>query len=230
MRARTIFLGWIAVVAALEGCDSSSNVFGPDSIDTSSGSQVVGSGNVITQSRNVSGFEAVSFEGVARLVLEQTGTESLTISADDNILPLLISEVRDGTLFLGFASDTNITDTEPIVFTLSVRTLTELTAGGVVEVDASGIDTGRLDVSVSGVSNVTAAGRVDRQNVVVSGVSTYLAENLESRAVIVDVSGPSRVVVNVSEELRGRVDAPGSVAYIGDPTVDVDGFGAVHKQ
>ena len=190
----------------------------------------MGSGNVITQSRNVSGFEAVSFEGVARLVLEQTGTESLTISADDNILPLLISEVREGTLFLGFASDTNITDTEPIVFTLSVRTLTALTAAGVVEVDARGIDSNRLDVIVSGVSNVTAAGRADRQNVVVSGVSTYLAENLESRVVVVDVSGPSRVVVNVSEELRGRVDAPGSVEYIGDPTVDVDGFGAVHKQ
>ncbi len=230
MRARTIFLSWIAIVTALEGCDSSSNVLGPDSIDTSSGSQVVGSGNVITQSRNVSGFEAVSFEGVARLVLEQTGTESLTITAEDNILPLLISEVRDGTLFLGFASDTNITDTEPIVFTLSVRTLTALTAAGVVEVHARGIDSNRLDVIVSGVSNVTAAGRADRQNVVVSGVSTYLAENLESIVVEVDVSGPSRVVVNVSEELRGRVDAPGSVEYIGDPAVDVDGFGAVHKQ
>ncbi len=230
MRARTIFLSWIAIVTALEGCDSSSNVLGPDSIDTSSGSQVVGSGNVITQSRNVSGFEAVSFEGVARLVLEQSGTESLTITADDNILPLLISEVREGTLFLGFASDTSITNTEPIVFTLSVRTLTALTAAGVVEVDARGIDSNRLDVIVSGVSNVTAAGRADRQNVVVSGVSTYRAENLESRVVVVDVSGPSRVVVNVSEELRGRVDAPGSVAYIGDPTVDVDGFGAVHKQ
>jgi len=100
----------------------------------------------------------------------------------------------------------------------------------VVGVDASGIDSNRLDVIVSGVSNVSAAGRADRQNVVVSGVSTYRAENLESRVVVVDVSGPSSVVVNVSEELRGRVDAPGSVAYIGDPTVDVDGFGAVHKQ
>ena len=190
----------------------------------------MGSGNVITQSRNVSGFEAVSFEGVARLVLEQSGTESLTITADDNILPLLISEVREGTLFLGFASDTNITNTEPIVFTLSVRTLTALTAAGVVEVDARGIDSNRLDVIVSGVSNVTAAGRADRQNVVVSGVSTYLAENLESRVVVFDVSGPSSVVVNVSEELRGSVDAPGSVVYIGDPTVDVDGLGAVHKR
>ena len=229
MRARTILLGWIATVAVLGGCDRATNLLEPDSISPSGG-QVVGSGNVIAQSRNVSGFEAVSFEGVARLVLEQTGTESLTISADDNILPLLISEVREGTLFLGFASDTNITDTEPIVFTLSVRTLTRLTAAGVVEVDARGIDTGRLDVTVAGVSNVSAAGRADRQNVVVSGVSTYLAENLESRVVVVDVSGPSRVVVNVSEELRGEVSAPSLVEYIGDPTVDVEGLGAVQKR
>ncbi len=62
------------------------------------------------------------------------------------------------------------------------------------------------------------------------GLATNFAENLESRVVVVDVSGPSRVVVNASEELRGRVDAPGSVEYIGDPTVDVDGLGAVHKR
>ncbi len=170
MRACTIFLGWIATVTVLGGCDRATNLLEPDSIGPSGG-QVVGSGNVITQSRNVSGFEAVSFEGVARLVLEQTGTESLTISADDNILPLLISEVRDRTLFLGFASDTNITQTAPIEFTLSVRTLTALTAAGVVEVDARGIDTPRLDVSVSGVSNVSAEGRSGRQDVIVSGVS-----------------------------------------------------------
>jgi len=204
-------------------------VLGPESIDAPRG-QVVGSGNVITESRNVSGFQAVSFEGLGRLILEQTGTESLTVSADDNIVPLLLSEVRDGTLFLGFVSDTNITDTEPIVFTLSVQTLTGLTAGGVVEVDATGIDAGRLDVTVSGVSNVSARGRAGLQNVDVSGVSTYFAENLESEVVVVDVSGPSRVVVKVSEELRGEVSAPGSVEYIGDPAVDVDGLGAVHKQ
>ena len=230
MRACKILLGWIAVVAALEGCDSSSNVFGPDSIDTSSGSQVVGSGNVVTQSRSVGGFEAVTFEGIGRLVLEQTGTESLTITADDNVLPLLMSEVRDRTLFLGLGSDTNLNNTSPIVFDLSVRGLMRLAAAGVVDVDARGIDTRSLDVTVSGVSNVLAEGTANRQDVVVSGVSNYFAENLESRVVVVNVSGPSRVVVNASEELRGEVSAPGSLEYIGDPVVDVDGFGAVHKR
>ncbi len=65
---------------------------------------VRGSGTVASQVRNVRNFHAISLHTSGRLIIEETGTESLTIEAEDNLLPYLTSEVRDHRLIL---SDTS---------------------------------------------------------------------------------------------------------------------------
>src|SRR5918996_729619 len=44
-----------------------------------------GSGNVITQTREVSGFDAVNVEYPAQVLIQQGSTESLKIEAEDNL-------------------------------------------------------------------------------------------------------------------------------------------------
>src|SRR5262245_51971625 len=63
--------------------------------------EVGGSGNAITESRNVSDFNSVRLMGSGQLTIDVTGTESLTIKADDNLLPYLTSEVNGKQLTLG---------------------------------------------------------------------------------------------------------------------------------
>ena len=50
-----------------------------------------GSGQLAAEARQVSGFTKVELTGVGELTIEQTGAESLTISAEDNLLPQLTS-------------------------------------------------------------------------------------------------------------------------------------------
>ena len=183
MRPMRVIPYSVLLVLLLCGCDDGPDISRPDevSVDFSVFDSfsveprvgIAGSGNVVTQSREVSGFEAVSFSGVGRLILEQTGTESLTITADDNILPLIVSDVVGRRLVLGFESVTNFTNIQEIVLRLSVRSLEELSVSGAVSVDASGIDMDALSVSMLGASTVTAAGRSTHQEIVVSGASTY---------------------------------------------------------
>jgi Putative auto-transporter adhesin, head GIN domain len=59
-----------------------------------------GFGQIGNESRQVSGFSKVELNGSGELTIEQTGTESLTISAEDNLLPKLSSEVSGDTLVL----------------------------------------------------------------------------------------------------------------------------------
>ncbi len=47
-------------------------------------SAIQGSGKVTSESRVVHGFTEVDFSGSGHLVIEQTGTKSLTITAEDN--------------------------------------------------------------------------------------------------------------------------------------------------
>src|SRR4029453_617014 len=50
-----------------------------------------GSGQLATAQREVANFTKVELAGQGDVTIEQTGTESLSISADDNLLPLLTS-------------------------------------------------------------------------------------------------------------------------------------------
>jgi hypothetical protein len=180
---------------------------------------IVGSGNVATEDREVSDFHGLLASGVGLIEIRHGDTESLRITADDNILPILTAEVRGGRLVLG--SEGRFSTNNNVLFEVTVRDFDNLTVAGVLGVDITGLDNERFDVDISGVSAVTVAGTVDRQKVTMAGVSRYDARELSSRTVEIDVTGPSYAAVRASNTLRGSVVGGATLEYIGNPTVDV---------
>jgi len=57
---------------------------------------IVGSGKLINETRKVKDFEQIVLSVPARLVLTQNETESLEISAEDNLLPYIHTKVENG--------------------------------------------------------------------------------------------------------------------------------------
>jgi len=55
-----------------------------------------------TETRPVNSFNRVSVQNYGDVVLEQGDLEGLVIEADEEILPRIKSNVRDGRLILGF--------------------------------------------------------------------------------------------------------------------------------
>ncbi len=180
---------------------------------------IIGSGNVLTESRSVSGFAGVSLHGVARITIEQTSEETLTITAEDNVLPVLISEVRDGRLFLGPEENISFELHEEIVYHLHVQNLSSIEINGIIYANAVGIDTETLDVDIICVSQLMASGRAPLQDVFLSGVATYHAQALASDGVTIDGDGVINATVQVSDWLNVRACGVGSIKYIGAPEV-----------
>jgi hypothetical protein len=193
---------------------------------------VRGSGNVITETREVSGFSAITLTGAGTLIIEQTGTESLTISTDDNILPYLTSEVRGNRLILGAREKTAFTFFKDLTYRVTVKTLDAFELTGAGSVELRGIQADRLQVISSGAGSITASGAVDRQEVTLSGAGSYQAEGLDSSEASVTLSGAGSAVVKVRDELNATISGLGSIEYIGDPRVtqDVSGLGSVSKR
>jgi hypothetical protein len=187
--------------------------------------------NVVEESRNVSGFEEVELRGVGNLSIEQTGSESLTVEAEEDVLPKLTTEVANDRLIIGPKLGTTVHTTAPINYKLTVEALNALEVSGSGDVEAEGINTDRLAVTIGGAGNVKAGGQADEQEIDISGTGAYRAENLESKEAKIGVSGAGSVIVNVSEKLDATVSGAGSVEYVGDPTVeqDVSGAGRVSK-
>jgi Putative auto-transporter adhesin, head GIN domain len=189
---------------------------------------VEGSGNVITESREVSGFNEIVLGGTGRVVVDVTGTESLTIEAEDNIMPLLETRVRDGRLRL--ETTRSISPTVEIVYTITAATLEGFVISGSGIVEADTIDGTDFRVDISGSGDVEAEGTLSGLlSVSISGSGEFDGESLTAPEGTVDVSGSGNAVVNITEELEVSVSGSGDVEYLGAPSVDseVSGSGAV---
>ncbi len=90
-----------------------------------------------------------------------------------------------------------------------------------------------LDLHVSGASDVTLDGLVYDLQSSVSGVSTFLGNNLRTETCYTELSGVSKANVNVLKSLKGSVSGNSELGYIGTPSTQVDveatGGGKVFK-
>jgi hypothetical protein len=192
----------------------------------------VGSDTAKTETRTVSGFTGVTFSGVGTLNITQTGTESLTVSADDNLLSLLTSTVTNGTLNLGIKSGNSINPKKPIVYTLTVKNLNNVTLSGAGTINATKLTTSALHVVLSGAGSMTISGSAPSQTALVSGVGNYNAKGFPTDSAQVTISGAGKATVTVNKELTAIVSGAGSVIYYGSPsqvTKTISGVGSVKQ-
>ena len=204
---------------------------GQRSSSSSQGDATSEASDVTSESRDVSGFNEVELKGIGKLSIQQTGSESLTVEAEADVLPKVRTEVVNGRLIIGPETNTPIDTSEPLNYKLSVKNLNALRVSGSGDVEAEGISTDELAVTISGTAEVNMTGRADSQEIEVSGSGEYRAEDLKSKEARVEVGGSGSALVNVSEKLDAEVSGSGSVEYIGDPTVeqDIGGAGEVRK-
>jgi putative autotransporter adhesin-like protein len=195
------------------------------------GGGITGSGNLKTEVRQVSNFTQVDFSAVGTLTIEQTGVEGLSITADDNILPILTSDVSNGILHLGAKDNQNYHPKTPITYLLSVKTLTGLTLSGAGATQASNLDTQTMTVTMSGAGSATLHGKANDQQVTLSGAGNYDGSDFTTKTAKVTVSGVGNAIVNASDTLDATVSGVGNIEYLGNPKVTshVSGVGTVKK-
>jgi hypothetical protein len=191
-----------------------------------------GSGQLATASPEVSGFTKVELSGTGELTIEKTGTESLSISAEDNLLPRLTSEVSDGTLILGTKPNTMIVPEKPITYSVTVKELTGVAVSGAGNIRVPNLTTAALAISISGSGMITANGTVNDQDLDISGSGRYEAEQLTSKIVKADISGSGTANVLATDALDVTISGSGTVMYSGNPQVEqeISGSGKLIKR
>ena len=118
-------------------------------IGTDAGGGIAGSGVISTESRQVADFNAISIEYPGQITIQQGKSESLEIEAEDNLLPQLTSEVRNGTLYLE-NSERNWRDRvnphEPVLIRITVVDLNEVHFPTAGKLQIEGLQTDSLGV------------------------------------------------------------------------------------
>ncbi|MCL4529363.1 MAG: DUF2807 domain-containing protein [Chloroflexi bacterium] len=213
---------------------------------------IPGSGKIVTQNRDVSGFLAVDINYPAEVIINQGQTESVTIEADDNVLPQLRTRVNMGTLYIENGEpiwSARVNPSRPVKITINVKDLRDLNFSSAGTVYAGNLQTDNLtmnvsgagaitfdninvrslDCNLSGVGNVTASGTADDLKLNISGMGSFRGADLFNRSANVHVSGTGSATVHPKNELIADVSGVGSVNYYGNPSVTkyVSGIGGI---
>jgi hypothetical protein len=97
---------------------------------TSCSGSIPGSGHVVTEERDVQAFNEVLLADAGRITIVKGDKESLTVKAEDNILPEILTSVKQNRLTIRFKKwdgDTlRIRPTKPVTFIVTVRELRDI--------------------------------------------------------------------------------------------------------
>jgi hypothetical protein len=211
--------------------------------------RVEGSGVPATEERDIAPITHISFSGTGTLTVVQSDYASVKVTADDNILPYLKTETKDGKLVLRGPSSWSLRPKTKIEYVVSVPKLEALTLSGTctaavekfhgeeLTVKLSGAGTlalrdvtfQSLNADLSGAGKLTATGSAVRTKLKLSGAGQIDAAALRTSFTDVTVSGAGTATVWAAIDLKARVSGAGGVKYKGSPGIEqkVSGAGRV---
>ena len=218
------------------------------------GGAVKGSGVIKSETRKLAAVDTVTLEYPADVTIKQGSANSIVITADDNLLKQISSDVEDGVLNIS-NNESNWNDrvkptksvqivitlkdvskiTLPSAGTLHILDLKtdslELTVSGAGDISLTNLDVTSLDVTLSGAGSISADGKADSLSVRISGFGDFKGGDLQSQTANVRITGAGSSTVWAEKTLTASISGAGDIRYYGDPTVDesISGAGNVSR-
>jgi len=211
-----------------------------------------GSGNVVTETRDVSGFRAIEVDYPAEVFIKQGSQEILKVEAEDNLLPGLKTQVKNGVLQIFYKTEKgkHVNPTKTVRITVVVKDLADVDFSSAGELTVERLKTASLDVSlsgagtitlndiqvkglsvsVSGAGSMTASGNADNLDLSISGFGDFDGAELQDKDARVHISGAGSATVWVDDELTAGISGAGSVSYYGSASVNkqISGVGDIN--
>jgi Putative auto-transporter adhesin, head GIN domain len=198
-----------------------------------------GSGKAATETREASGFAAISLRGDIDLVVRQGTREAVQVTVDDNLLPLLQTVVEGSgdkrTLVIQWPRGETIRTRAKALVTVDVVRLTALASSGSGDIivqalktpalalsisgssDAklSALDTDDLRVAIAGSGDVQASGKAAKFSVSIAGSGDVRARDLAADDVTISIAGSGDASVQANKALAVSIAGSGDVEYVG---------------
>jgi hypothetical protein len=187
-----------------------------------------GSGVRKIEKRELKSFNAIDTTGAYEVSITCQKPASFEIEADDNILPLIKTEVHDGVLL--------VTATErysgKVALRISLPELKAVTSRGAGDITVADANGDNLKLESLGAAKVIAGGKVKTAVISSTGAGDIDAAKLQANTAKVSVTGAASVNLFESDQLDVDVTGVGSVNYSGNPKTvnkNVGGLGSVNK-
>ena len=195
-----------------------------------SGARVQGSGVAKTETRGVGGFHAVRLDGAADVNVTVGERTEVTVTADDNVLPVIETQVQGGTLVIG--NRESYDSRVGVRVTIVTPSLDEFELNGSGNVTVKGLSGGTFSAKIRGSGNLTADGTVDGLTAAIAGSGDLRLVDLKAKKADVSIAGSGNATVSAEDSFTASISGSGDVRYKGNPShvqSNVAGSGSVKK-
>ena len=193
--------------------------------------KTTGSGTMKLEKRNVPAFTAVNISGAYDVEIVVQKEQSLEIEGDDNLLPLIRTEVKNGVLEINNEKSFNTKHTLRV--RISIPQLEGISSSGASEMVVSNVKSDEFKIDTSGAGSLKVAGETKRLALEMSGAGDVDAKELRAEKVTVNSSGAAGAEVFASQDLRVDASGAGHIDYYGNPknvSEDVSGAASISKK
>jgi hypothetical protein len=204
-----------------------------------------GNGKLHVEEREISDFSRIDFSGAGDLDIQIGETSSLSISAEENLLPYIRTVVEGDTLRIYTENNVSLDPNTRISYSISARSLTAISMSGMGNTTLGSLETDSFSIELSGAGNInvtdleaenfylhlsgtgliTVSGTATEQNIELSGAGNYEGSNFATERTQVSLSGVGNANLRVSETLEGSMSGLGNLSYFGNPRVNVSRSG-----
>ena len=179
---------------------------------------VPGSGVVVSQTRTVADFNSIEINFPADIIIQQGQSPSLTIEAEDNLMPQVTTNVSGSTLTIeNSQADWNrrVNPTRPVTIHITVKGLQlvdfpsagtlrvedfeanhlDVSISGAGTVTLANLSAQSLNVNLNGAGSITASGSVGSLKMDISGLGSFQGADLASQSADISISGAGNATV-----------------------------------
>jgi hypothetical protein len=176
---------------------------------------VHGSGISKTETRNVASFSKIELSGSPDVEVTVGPAVSVSVTGDDNVLPLIETTVSGDTLSID--SKSSYSTSLGVKVKITAPTIEGVSVSGSGDIRVTGLKGDAMDTGITGSGNVDLSGAVERLKAHITGSGDLRAGDLAAKNVHVTVTGSGDATVRATEELEGSVTGSGDIHYTGNP-------------
>ena len=193
--------------------------------------RVSGSGRAKNEAREVAPFTAIEVRCAGTINVTAQGNRGLEISGDDNIVPLIKTEVRNNTLYV--TADKDYDQKNKVQINISTPDLAKFVFAGAGEATLSKIKNNQLEIVASGAGELKASGETQEADITLSGAGRVDTRDLLAEKAKATSTGVGEMDVYASQQLDASTSGVGEINYYGNPkTVNkhAGGIGGINQK
>ena len=195
-----------------------------------SGKIINGSGNVISESRELQKFNVLELIGSIDVNMTSGNEYSCIVEGDDNLVPLILTEVKNEHLHISVKQ--SYSTRIGLVVNIEAPEFEEVSIIGSGDVNLTGIAQDNVSLKISGSGDITADGSVQQLTAVVNGSGDLMLSKLRADYATIMINGSGDAEIWVKQSLTAEINGSGNIEYYGNPPSvqsEVHGSGDIIK-